>query len=45
MRRIVAGVEASENLPKGRYDLKGDTMSTPLAQPGSILEPQTEVAR
>jgi putative transposase len=41
----VAGVEACQNLPKERYAVKDDTTITPLDQPGSIIDPLTEIAR
>ena len=44
-RRIVAGVEACQNLPKERYAMKDDITITPLHQPGSLVDPLTEIAR
>lgn len=41
----MAGVKACENLPKERYAIKDDTTITPLHQPGSVLDPLTEIAR
>ncbi|MEC5383807.1 IS256 family transposase, partial [Aurantimonas sp. C2-6-R+9] len=41
----MAGAEACQNLPKERYAMKDDTTITPLHQPGSILDPLTEIAR
>jgi len=41
----VAGVEASQNLPKERYAVNDDTTIIPFHQPGSILDPLTEIAR
>jgi len=40
----VAGVEACQNLQKERYALKEDTMIVPFHQPGSLLDPLTEIA-
>jgi putative transposase len=41
----VAGVEACLDLPKERYAVRDDTTITPLHQPGSIIDPLTELAR
>lgn len=41
----MAGVEACQSLPKGRYGMKGDATITPLHQPGTILDPLTGIAR
>jgi transposase-like protein len=41
----VAGVDACQNLPKERYAMKDDTTITLLHQPGSIIDPLTEIAR
>ncbi len=41
----MAGVEASQNLPKERYAVNDDTTIIPFHQPGSILDPLTEIAR
>jgi len=41
----VAGAEACQNLPKERYAMKDDTTITQLHQPGTILDPLTEIAR
>ena len=45
MRRIVAGVEASQNLPKERYAHDRRYHDHPFRQPGSILDPLTGIAR
>ena len=37
--------EACQNLPKERYALNDDTTIIPLHQPGSIIDPLTEIAR
>ena len=41
----MAGVEACQNLPKERYAVTDDTTIIPFHQPGSILDPLTEIAR
>jgi len=41
----VAGVDACQNLPKERYAMNEDTTITSLHQPGSVLDPLTELAR
>ena len=41
----MAGVKACQNLPKERYALEDDTTITPLHQPGSVIDPLTEIAR
>ena len=41
-RRIVAGVEACQNLQKERYAMNDDTSIIRLRQPGSIDDPLTE---
>ena len=41
----MAGAEACQNLPKERYAMNDDTTISPLHQPGSILDPLTEIAR
>jgi Transposase, Mutator family len=41
----VAGVQTCQNLPKERYALSDDTTIIPLHQPGSIIDPLTEIAR
>ncbi len=41
----MAGVEACQSLQKERYALKEDTTIIPFHQPGSILDPLTEIAR
>ena len=41
----MAGVEACQNLPKERYAVNDDTTIIPFHQPGSILDPLTEIAR
>jgi putative transposase len=41
----VAGAEACQNLLKERYAMNDDTTISPLHQPGSILDPLTEIAR
>jgi len=43
-RRIAAGVEACQNLPK-RYATNNDTTITKRHQPGTILDLLTEIAR
>jgi transposase-like protein len=44
-RRIVAGAEACQDLPKERYAMDDDTTITPLHQPGSVEDPLTAIAR
>jgi hypothetical protein len=41
----VAGVEACQNLAKERDAMKDDTTITRLRQPGTILDPLTEIVR
>ncbi len=41
----MAGLEACRNLPKERCAASDDSTITPLHQPGSILDPLTEIAR
>jgi putative transposase len=41
----VAGVQTCQNLPKERYALDDDITIIPLHQPGSIIDPLTEIAR
>ncbi len=41
----MAGVEACQNLPKERYAMNDDTTILPFHQPGSIIDPLTEIAR
>jgi hypothetical protein len=41
----VAGVQTCQNLPKERYALNDDTTIISLHQPGSIIDPLTEIAR
>ena len=40
----MAGDQACQNLPKGRYAMDDDTTITPLHQPGSVDDPLTETA-
>jgi putative transposase len=44
-RRIVAGVEACQDLQKERYAMKEDTSIVQFRQPGSVEDPLTEIAR
>jgi transposase-like protein len=37
--------KACQNLPKERYAMEDDTTITPLHQPGSVIDPLTEIAR
>ena len=41
----MAGVQACQNLPKERYAVTDDTTILPFHQPGSIIDPLTEIAR
>lgn len=41
----MVGVKACQNLPKERYALEDDITITPLHQPGSVVDPLTEIAR
>lgn len=41
----MAGVEACQNFQKERYALSEENTITPLRQPGTILDPLTEIAR
>ena len=41
----MAGAEACQNLQKERCATSDDTTITPLHQPGSIIDPLTEIAR
>lgn len=41
----VAGVEACQNFPKERYAMTDDTTILPFHQPGSLIDPLTEIAR
>ena len=44
-RRIVAGVEACQDLQKERYAMKEDSSIIQFRQPGSVEDPLTEIAR
>ena len=41
----MAGIHTCQNLPKERYALNDDTTIIPLHQPGSIIDPLSEIAR
>ena len=41
----MAGAEACQNLQKERYAVTDDTTISPLHQPGTVLDPLTEIAR